>query len=268
MTYRRHCIPEKTFTSRSSESTDDCLSLIEFGLISLKKGELLSHQTGAREYAIIILEGTCRITGEGFKEINLGQRQSVFSGNATLIYLPCYFEFQITPTTNLEVAWTSAPSSMRISPYVIRPEEIKQVLIGKGCYRREAFLILTDAYPSQHLFIGEAFVPPGNHASYPPHRHDNDDLPREVDMEELYFFRFDSDQGFGIQQIYTEDRSIDFACTVRHNDATLIPSGYHPVTTMPGYGMYYLWIMAGPHHRKFLSVLEPDHAWIVESPSS
>ena len=27
--------------------------------------------------------------------------------------------------------------------------------------------------------------------------------------------------------------------------------------------MYYLWIMAGRNHRKFLSVIDPNHKWIL-----
>ena len=82
-------------------------------------------------------------------------------------------------------------------------------------------------------------------------------------MEEVYFFRFDPSQGYGIQKIYTDDRSIDFTCTVRQDDTTLIPRGYHPVINAPGYIMYYLWIMAGQNHRKFLSVPDPDHKWML-----
>jgi len=82
-------------------------------------------------------------------------------------------------------------------------------------------------------------------------------------MEEIYFFRFNPEQGYGIQRIYTDDNSIDFTCTVKQNDTTLIPRGYHPVINAPGYTMYYLWIMAGQNNRKFLSVIDLAHKWIL-----
>jgi 5-deoxy-glucuronate isomerase len=148
--------------------------------------------------------------------------------------------------------------------YVIPQEEVKVVNIGKESYERDAYLMLTDEYPSKHLYIGEAFVASGKHASYPPHRHDFDNVPEEVDMEEIYFFRFDPKQGYGIQKIYTDDRSIDVTCTVEQDDTTLIPEGYHPVINAPGYTMYYLWIMAGKNYRKFKSVIDPNHKWILE----
>ncbi len=124
-------------------------------------------------------------------------------------------------------------------------------------------MILTDNCPSAHFFIGEAFVPSGNHASFPPHRHEFDRLPDEIAMEEVYFFRFQPAQGYGIQKIYTDDHSINFTGTVRQNDATLIPRGYHPVVNAPGYTMYYFWVMAGWNHRAFLSVVDPDHRWLT-----
>ena len=36
----------------------------------------------------------------------------------------------------------------------------------------------------------EVFTPGGNWSSYPPHKHDTDDPPREVDLDEIYYFRF------------------------------------------------------------------------------
>ena len=49
-------------------------------------------------------------------------------------------------------------------------------------------MMVAEEVPADYLFIGEAIVPPANWASFPPHRHDFDDLPYEVDMEEIYFF--------------------------------------------------------------------------------
>jgi len=242
---------------------DGGLKLAEFGIISLRQGERFAAGTGALEVALIVLGGTCEVRGEGFAFTNVGVRKDVFSGKPHTVYIPCGTDYTVTGTTDVEVAWAAAPSDLKTAAYEIAPAQVKEARIGKENYQRDALLMLTDAFPSRHLFIGEAFVPSGNHASYPPHRHDFDNLPFEVDMEEVYFFRFSPAQGYGIQKIYTDDRSIDFTCTVRQNDATLIPRGYHPVTNAPGYTMYYLWVMAGPNHRKFLSVPDPDQKWIL-----
>jgi len=242
---------------------DGDLKLTEFGIITLQKGGIYSTNSGASEVALIVLGGTCTVTGSDFEFKNIGKRKNVFDGKPYTVYIPFGQEYAITAVTDVEIAWTASPSSLKTAAYVITPEQVKEAHIGKENYQRDAVLMLTDAFPAAHLFIGEAYVPSGNHASYPPHRHDFDNLPVEVDMEELYFFRFNPEQGYGIQKIYTDNRDINFTCTVKQNDTTLIPRGYHPVINAPGYTMYYLWIMAGQNHRKFLSVIDPDHKWIV-----
>lgn len=263
MEYLKHYQPKNGFT-RISTIGDGDLKLTEFGIINLRKGETYSGKTGTSEVALIVLGGKCAVIGDGFEFNQVGERPDVFSGKPHTVYIPFGRSYIITAATDVEIAWTASPSTLKTEAYLIAPEQVKEAHIGKENFQRDAYLMLTDAFPSQHLFIGEAFVPSGNHASYPPHRHDFDNLPVEVDMEEVYFFRFKPSQGYGIQKIYTDDRSIDYTCTVQQNDTTLIPRGYHPVINAPGYTMYYLWIMAGTNHRKFLSVIDPNHKWILE----
>lgn len=242
---------------------DGALKLTEFGIITLKKGETYSTESGASEVVLIVLGGTCSVAGSGFEFKDIGERKDVFSGKPYTVYIPYGIRYTVTAVTDVEIAWAASPSNLKTAAYLITPEHVKDAHIGKESYQRDAYLMLTDAFPAAHLFIGEAFVPSGHHASYPPHRHDFDNLPVEVDMEEVYFFRFNPEQGYGIQKIYTDDLSIDFTCTVKQNDTTLIPRGYHPVINTPGYTMYYLWIMAGQNNRKFLSVIDPKHKWIL-----
>ncbi len=262
MEYLKHYQPKSGFT-RIAAIGDGDLKLTEFGIIDLKEGENHIAETGKNEVALIILGGKCAVTGDGFDFPSVGGRKDVFSGKPHTVYIPCGKGYKVTALTDVELAWTASPSDLKTEAYVITPEQTKEAHIGKDNYQRDAVLMLTDAFPSKHLFIGEAYVPSGNHASYPPHRHDFDNLPVEVDMEEVYFFRFNPGQGYGIQKIYTDDRDIDYTCTVQQNDITLIPRGYHPVINAPGYTMYYLWIMAGTNHRKFLSVMDPNHKWIA-----
>ena len=245
--------------SKISTIGDGDLELTEFGLINLSQGETFVAATGTNEVALIVLGGTCSVAGDGFRFEDIGKRKNVFSGKPYTIYIGCNQSYRVDAVTDVELAWTASPSDLAIEPYVITPEHVIEAHIGKENYQRDAYLMLTDKFPASHLYIGEAYVPSGNHASYPPHRHDFDNLPEEVDMEEIYFFRFTPQQGYGIQRIYTDDGSIDETYTVKHNDATLIPAGYHPVINAPGYIMYYLWIMAGRKNRKFLSVTDPDH---------
>jgi len=242
---------------------DGGLKLTEFGVISLKDGQKQSFAASAFETALVVLGGKCSVEGDNFKFSGVGGRKDVFSGKPHTVYIPAGRAFTVTGEGEVEIAWAASPSDLKTEPYLITPEQVKEVHIGKDAYERDAYLILTDSCPSRHFYIGEAFVASGKQASFPPHKHEKDNPPTEIDMEEVYFFRFNPEQGYGIQSIYTDDRSIDFSCRVQQNDATLIPRGYHPVVNSPGYAMYYLWIMAGPNHRGFISVLDPAHKWIV-----
>ena len=66
-----------------------------------------------------------------------------------------------------------------------------------------------------------------------------------------------------MQLVYTDDRSLNEAVQVRDGDLVLVPRGYHPVVAGPGYDLYYLNVMAGPH-RRWLVTTDPDHRWQLD----
>jgi 5-deoxy-glucuronate isomerase len=113
------------------------------------------------------------------------------------------------------------------------------------------------------LIVVEVLTPGGHWSSFPPHKHDEQDPPRETRLEELYYYRFDRPQGFAFQRVYTADRSLDAALTPMHGDVVLVPRGYHVVGVPAGYACYYLNVMAGPL-REWRFTLDPDHAWLMD----
>ena len=84
----------------------------------------------------------------------------------------------------------------------------------------------------RRLMVGETFNPPGHWSSFPPHKHDGRD--GEPTLEEVYYFRVNPPQGFGHQMLYTADGE-SVTHTVRDGDVVLLPYGYHPVSSPPGY---------------------------------
>ena len=100
---------------------------------------------------------------------------------------------------------------------------------------------------------------PGGHASsYPPHKHDTDDIPRESSLEETYYHRLDPPQGFAFQRVYTPDLSLDEALAPGDGDVVLVPCGFHPVSAGARHDLYYLNVMAGPV-REWRSTVDPDY---------
>lgn len=265
MEYKVKYTPRNGFTKIASLG-DGELKLSEFGMIVLDGKETFEANSGDFEVALVILQGHCDVTGDGFSYTDLGQRTSVFDGKPFAVYIPRHRSYTVTARGHVEVAWTDSPTDKDFQPFVVRPEEVRDATMSAGtACERVAYHIITDKHETNHFYIGEAFVEDGKHASFPPHRHDFDNWPTEVDMEEIYFFRFDPKQGYGIQKIYSDDRSLDVTYTVEENDTTLIPRGYHPVSTIPNYRMYYLWVMAGKNYRAFKSVYDPAHAWIADT---
>jgi 5-deoxy-glucuronate isomerase len=108
--------------------------------------------------------------------------------------------------------------------------------------------------------VGETFNPPGNWSSYPPHKHDGRD--GEPVLEEVYYYRVSPPQGFGQQMLYTPTASArPTPCRTATRAAALRLS---PVSSPPGYKLYYLWAMAGAERELALHE-DPAHTWIHQS---
>ena len=169
----------------------------------------------------------------------------------------------ITATTRLEVAVCGAHAAKRKPPLVIAPGDRKRETRGTDSNIRH----VVDLLPAEHdladkLLVVEAITPPGNSSSYPPHKHDQDNLPHESQLEEIYYYHVRPRTGFALQRIYTDDRSLDICLSPEDGDAVLVPKGYHPVVAPHGYEVYYLNVMAGPR-RIWKTHTDPSHAWLL-----
>ena len=107
----------------------------------------------------------------------------------------------------------------------------------------------------------EVFTPSGNWSSYPPHKHDEDDPPGEVVLEETYYFKSDA---FAVQKLYSPRHGLDVTETVRDGDLMLVPYGYHTTAAAHGYDLYYLNALAGDR-RSMAAADDPGLAWIRDA---
>ncbi len=262
MNYRVVWKHQPGFTALSKPG-DAGMQHLSYGMVALAPGQKYELQPCDQETALVLLKGAALVSGAGLTKEKIGPRACFFTEKPWTVMIPAQNAVVVEATADCEIAVCQAPSTRKGQAFVVGPDKVKELSLGKPGFQRRALMMVTEEVPAEYLFIGEAIVPPANWASYPPHRHDFDDLPNEVDMEEIYYFRFDKPQGFGIQKIYTDNRSIDETMTVQDDHTVLIPEGYHPVCTAPGYAMYYLWIMAGKD-RRFLSRPDPDHRWVVQ----
>ncbi len=236
---------------------------VGFDLHRLAAGETVRAETGDREICLVLVTGIAEIKGGGRDFGKVGERMSPFEGKPWSVYVPAGAGWAVTAETDTELAVCSAPGvAGHHEARLIGPDALHQETRGTGSNTRYVTNILPEWEPAESLLVVEVITPGGNTSSYPPHKHDTDNLPEESVLEEVYYHRLNPPQGYAFQRIYTDDRTLDEAVSVEDGDVTLVPRGYHPCAAIHGYDLYYLNVMAGPKRTwKFRN--EPAHEWLV-----
>ena len=251
---------ERVITARNS-----VLTFEEIDMLCLAEGKSFSVSEGGKEFALIVLAGSCKVEGEGFRFEKVGKRKTPFDGVAEVAYIGKDTPFTVTAVGgDVRVCIAKAPAEQAIAPYFIAAEEVRTKTLGKGPFERFAAFNLDEGRRAQRLYIGEFWMEDGNWASYPPHKHDVDDMPAEGALDEVYYFEFDKPQGFGVQFVYSKDGTLNEAYKIQTGDFVEVPKGYHPCAVAPGYKCYCLWIMAG-NNRGLFSTTQEEHKWINEN---
>ncbi len=249
---------------------------ISFQVRHLAAGQEWSFSSGDNELAVVILSGAFRVTSnrgewDGF------QRKDVFSSAAYVLYLPRHTDFTVIAKTDSEFAVTWVPTDEDHNPWLITPETTASGLRGGDNFCRQINDTLPPGSPVHRLVLVEVYTPSGNWSSYPPHKHDvhiegDDGTLIESDLEEVYFYKINKPEGYAYQHVYTDKNSplqqagqpIDALVRATHNSAVLVPEGYHPVVSMPGYTTYYLNVLAGSA-QSLANQDDPAFTWVKDS---
>jgi len=240
------------------------LKKLEFGIIELEKGEKLPFNTEDKEVAFIMLEGHCNVYVNDEVYKNVGNRMNVFENRkAESFYMPKKQELTIEAIDHIKIAVCGTPVAEKTEPQVLREDHVVLKLLGEQPFERETSFIIDGNSNAKILTIGESYCTEGNWAGFPPHKHDEDNMPTECVAEEIYYFQFDPKQGFAVQCLYTADGSIDEAYRVKQDELVEFPVGYHATVTTPGYKSYLLWLMAGDY-QGFNRSNDPEHDWIAK----
>ena len=248
---------ERVITDRNSP-----LAYTEIDMLKLADGQSFTVTEKGKEFVLMVLYGKCSVVGEGFKFDSVGKRKDVFSGVAECVYVGKDTEFTVTGKGgDVKICVAKAPADKYYEPQYISEDKITTKALGKGSYARTAAFNFDDTAKANLLYIGEFWVDDGNWASFPPHKHDIENMPTEGFLDEVYYFEFDKPTGFGVQMVYTKEGDINEAYKVSSGDFVEIPKGYHPFTVAPGYKNYCLWIMAG-RNRGIFCTTDIDHKWM------
>jgi 5-deoxy-glucuronate isomerase len=192
-----------------------------------------------------VIEGTATVRSEHGEWRDLGGRPDPWSGMPDAAYLPPGTRFELSGAAEVGLCSAPAPNG-GVAPRVLPGGEIEVETRGSGSMERYVRPILMGDREAESLLVTEVLTPAGHWSSYPPHKHDRDDPPNETLLEETYYHRVSPADRFGLQRVYTGDRSLDESVAFGDRDCVLVPRGYHTVSAPPGAEVYYLNVMAGP----------------------
>ncbi|AQP54259.1 5-deoxy-glucuronate isomerase [Vagococcus penaei] len=240
------------------------LSYIELRLLTIESGGVYEESLTDLEVCAVVLTGKATITEGQHCFNNIGTRDDVFEKIPTdSVYVSAGKTYQVTTETEARILLCYAPSTLDLPTQLIAAAD--NTVEKRGIYQNKRMVhnIMDDqSTVSDKLIVVEVFTDSGNWSSYPPHKHDQDNLPVESFLEETYYHEMNPRQGFVFQRVYTDDRSLDETMAVENGDVVIVPKGYHPVSVPDGYDGYYLNIMAGPT-KKWKFHNDPDHEWIL-----
>ena len=246
---------------------------INFQVRRLRTGASWSFATTEHELAIVTLSGTIRVTSNR-GQWEMGERPHVFAGAAYVLYVSRHTDLTVTASSDAEFAVTWVKATRDFAPVLVTPAAVKQEIRGGDNATRQINQLMPPGFPCDRLVLVEVYTPSGSWSSYPPHKHDvhregADGTLIEADLEEIYFYKHDKPEGFAFQRVYTDDQSplqqagapIDAVVVARPDHVVLVPEGYHPVTSAPGYTTYYLNVLAGSA-QSLANVDDPAHTWV------
>ncbi|MGI9863112.1 5-deoxy-glucuronate isomerase [Moorella naiadis] len=252
-----HCQESKGFQQiLQPNGTND---LMGFALLKLTPGEEFTSRSGEYELAAVIMSGKASFVVENKHFENLGVRESVFQGKATTVYIPRDSDYRVKAETALEASFCQVKAEKKYQPFVVLPDEVTTNHRGAQFWQREVHDIIVENGEGRvdRIVVGETYSAPGSWSSFPSHKHDRNRPPQETELVEIYHFRVEPANLFGVQLLYTEDGKVNEAFLIRDRDTFKIPYGYHPVAAPPGVKLYYLWFLAGNHGREIIPYDDP-----------
>ncbi|WP_229253783.1 5-deoxy-glucuronate isomerase [Dyadobacter sp. NIV53] len=256
---------KKTYHHLTSEKAG--WTYLNFEAKILDLNEQITGNTGEYEYCIALLGGNFKVEAKGQTWETGNGRKDVFSGIGHAMYLSRNTDYILTAQsdkTDIAICWVASDEDH--PPRMKRPEEAAIEYRGGDNANRQINSLLEPGFDCHKIVCVEVYTPSGNWSSFPAHKHDErktdaDGNLLEANLEEIYFYKIDKPQGYAIQQVYTEDRSLDEIIRVKNNEAVLVPRGYHPVVAGHGYHVYYLNFLAGSD-QSLANTSDPDHDWI------
>lgn len=260
---------------------------ISFEARRMRAGDQWEFETGNHEFAFVNLSGSFTIASSRGRWSDVGGRPNVFAGACHMLYLPVRTSLEVTCQVDGEFAVAWVPAEEEHEPFLVLPEQMSINLRGGDNATRQINDPLPPGSPVCRLVLVEVYTPSGGWSSYPGHKHDvhiedGDGTLTEADLEEIYYYKITSTRsrpfgtydpdGYAYQRVYTDEHSplqkagypIDALVRPRNDCVVLVPEGYHPVVSPPGYVAYYLNVLAGSA-QSLANQDDPRYAWVKDT---
>lgn len=197
----------------------------------------VQFSTADREVGLICLSGACSISAAG-ETYDLGRYDS--------IYLPRDEQVEVKTTSQVDLAECSAEVENRYPLQLVRYADVEKngalkFQTGGSSNTRTVNITLGKNIEAGRILAGFTTSEPGHWTSWPPHEHASM-------LEELYVYYDMPAPAFGVQFVYTDPDEPEFIGIVRDGDAVIMPEGFHPNVSVPGYPINFVWMMAA--HRE------------------
>lgn len=243
---------------------------LNFEARKLDLNEEFIWNTHENEMVVVLLSGNYKFKSNSQNFETTNGRKNVFQGVAHTLYIPRRTRISITATSKqLDIAYGWCESDMDYPLKLIKPEETQTVIFGGDNATRQFNDLIPPGFGCSKIVVREVYTPSGNWSSFPAHKHDERILDSKGNVlepiqEEIYFYKFQKQEAYAIQQVYTKDKSLDEIIRARNNDLVIIPKGFHPVVAEHGFHCYYLNFLAGTD-QCLANTTDPDHEWIYNS---
>lgn len=267
MSHLKHYTPVPGF-SQIFKPGEGELEHLWFGMMILSGGQTqtIAPEPGNEMAITILIGGLDANSSDGQEWKGLGGRKDVFEGPTDTLFLPKGTTVTLTATSDCEMVIVQAKSDFTGPVTLFAAKDAMIDHRGKPGWERDVLTYIPSNANVGRLILGEVYGEEGQWSTFPPHKHDVDNLPTESDLEEIYLFKIFPETGFAFQGLYAYDNpeTLSQAYVVRHNDVTAIPRGYHPISPAPGHRTYCYWVLAGTGHSLKVTVednmrwLEPD----------
>jgi 5-deoxy-glucuronate isomerase len=229
-------------------------TLMDFGILRLKAAQTHRSAPG-KERAFILLDGAVEMAWDGRKY--RVSRESLFDQSPWCLSLPSNTEATLTAFSDgAEISVHATENSRPFPAHLYTPDECRSEERGKGTMKETSTRIVRTIIeepraPESNLVLGEVITFPGKWSSYPPHHHP---------QPEIYHYRFQLPEGFGLCQIGEE------AYLLRNRDTVIIPPGaVHPHAAAPGYAMFYIWVIRHLDGARYgAPTFVPEHSWVMD----